>query len=93
MTPSKQQAAFYDFIINGTGSCVLEAVAGAGKTTTLVEALRARLDPRHHAHRATPEIQKSLEQMRHYLEAWVYPELDALLGRDSMPPQHKKRAR
>lgn len=40
MTPSKQQAAFYDFIINGTGSCVLEAVAGAGKTTTLVEALK-----------------------------------------------------
>lgn len=40
MTPSAQQAAFYDFVENGQGSCVLEAVAGAGKTTTLVEALR-----------------------------------------------------
>lgn len=39
MTPSPQQAAFYDWISNGTGSCVLEAVAGAGKTTTLIQAL------------------------------------------------------
>jgi DNA helicase-2/ATP-dependent DNA helicase PcrA len=39
MIPSPQQAAFYDFVTNGSGSCVLEAVAGAGKTTTLVEAL------------------------------------------------------
>lgn len=37
MTPSPQQQAFYDWIATGTGSCVLEAVAGAGKTTTLVE--------------------------------------------------------
>lgn len=37
--PSPQQAGFFDWITNGTGSCVLEAVAGAGKTTTLVKAL------------------------------------------------------
>jgi DNA helicase II / ATP-dependent DNA helicase PcrA len=38
--PSVQQAAFFSWIKTGTGSCVLEAVAGAGKTTTLVEALK-----------------------------------------------------
>ena len=38
-TPSPQQAAFLDWCVNGTGSCVLEAVAGAGKTTTLVNAI------------------------------------------------------
>lgn len=37
--PSPQQAGFFSFITDGTGSCVLEAVAGAGKTTTLVKAL------------------------------------------------------
>lgn len=37
--PSPQQAAFFDWIVNGTGSCVLEAVAGAGKTTTLIHGL------------------------------------------------------
>jgi hypothetical protein len=37
--PSIQQAAFFDWIDTGFGSCVLEAVAGAGKTTTLVKAL------------------------------------------------------
>lgn len=39
MTPSPQQQAFYDWIDTDSGSCVLEAVAGAGKTTTLVEGL------------------------------------------------------
>lgn len=39
MTPSPQQAAFYDWIQNDSGSCVLEAVAGAGKTTTLIQGL------------------------------------------------------
>lgn len=38
-TPSPQQAAFFDWIENGSGSAVLEAVAGAGKTTTLIRAL------------------------------------------------------
>lgn len=38
--PSPQQAAFFEWIKTGTGSCVLEAVAGAGKTTTLVRALK-----------------------------------------------------
>jgi DNA helicase-2/ATP-dependent DNA helicase PcrA len=38
--PSPQQAAFFNWITTGTGSCVLEAVAGSGKTTTLIEALK-----------------------------------------------------
>lgn len=37
--PSPQQAAFLNWVSTGTGSCVLEAVAGAGKTTTLLEAV------------------------------------------------------
>lgn len=39
LKPSLQQAGFYDWVKNGSGSCILEAVAGAGKTTTLIEAL------------------------------------------------------
>ena len=39
LKPSLQQAGFYDWVTNGSGSCVLEAVAGAGKTTTLITAL------------------------------------------------------
>lgn len=38
-TPSPQQAAFFDWIETGTGSCILEAVAGSGKTTTLLQGL------------------------------------------------------
>ena len=38
-TPSPQQAVFLEWVSNGSGSCVLEAVAGAGKTTTLLEAV------------------------------------------------------
>jgi len=38
MNWSEQQAAFLDWSVNGTGSCVLEAVAGAGKTTVLLAA-------------------------------------------------------
>lgn len=37
--PSPQQAVFFDWITNGTGSCILEAVAGSGKTTTLIHGL------------------------------------------------------
>lgn len=37
--PSTQQAAFFDWISNGSGSAMLEAVAGSGKTTTLLQAL------------------------------------------------------
>jgi len=37
--PSPQQADFFNWIKNGNGSCILEAVAGAGKTTTLIKAL------------------------------------------------------
>jgi superfamily I DNA/RNA helicase len=39
-TPSPEQAAFLNWIETGKGSCVLEAVAGAGKTTTLVEGVK-----------------------------------------------------
>lgn len=39
MTPSILQAGFYDWVSTGRGSCVLTAVAGAGKTTTLIESL------------------------------------------------------
>ncbi len=35
---SAQQTAFIDWAVNGRGSCVLEAVAGSGKTTTVLGA-------------------------------------------------------
>lgn len=38
-TPSPQQAGFFNWIQTEIGSAVLEAVAGAGKTTTLIHAL------------------------------------------------------
>lgn len=37
--PSKYQEAIFDFIANGTGSAIVEAVAGSGKTTTVVQGL------------------------------------------------------
>ena len=37
--PSPQQAALFDWVRNGCGSAVVQAVAGAGKTTSLVWAL------------------------------------------------------
>jgi len=37
--PSKYQQAIFDFIENGEGNAVIDAVAGSGKTTTLVKAL------------------------------------------------------
>ena len=37
--PSKYQQAIFDFITNGQGSAIVEAVAGSGKTTTVVDAL------------------------------------------------------
>lgn len=43
-TPSKYQAAVYSFIEEGTGNAVINAVAGSGKSTTLVEALK-RIPP------------------------------------------------
>lgn len=39
-TPSPEQQDFLGWIVNGRGSAVLEAVAGAGKTTTLVEGVK-----------------------------------------------------
>ena len=38
-TPSPQQSAYFQWITSEIGSAVLEAVAGAGKTTTLVHGL------------------------------------------------------
>jgi DNA helicase II / ATP-dependent DNA helicase PcrA len=38
--PSKHQEAIYSFVTNGHGNAIVEAVAGSGKTTTLVEAIR-----------------------------------------------------
>lgn len=40
MQPSKYQAAVYEWIREGTGNAVVDAVAGSGKTTTIVDALR-----------------------------------------------------
>lgn len=37
---SPQQQAVFDFVTNGRGSAFITAVAGAGKTTTIVEACR-----------------------------------------------------
>ena len=37
--PSKHQQAIFDFIQNGTQNAIISAVAGSGKTTTLVQAL------------------------------------------------------
>lgn len=42
--PSSFQLAIFDFISNGKGNAFVEAVAGSGKTTTIVEALK--LTPR-----------------------------------------------
>lgn len=37
--PSKYQQAIYDFITDGEGNTVIDAVAGSGKSTTIVNAL------------------------------------------------------
>src|SRR5690606_21324566 len=37
--PSKYQEAIYSFIQNGQGNAVVDAVAGSGKSTTIVHAL------------------------------------------------------
>jgi len=38
--PSKFQQAIFDFIESGEGSAIVEAVAGSGKTTTIVKAMK-----------------------------------------------------
>lgn len=38
--PSPQQQAIFSFITSGQGNLIIEAVAGAGKTTTLIEAMK-----------------------------------------------------
>lgn len=37
--PSSAQQAYFDWINTGEGNCILEAVAGAGKTTTILEGI------------------------------------------------------
>lgn len=39
-TPSKFQQALFDWIEHGTGSAIVQAVAGSGKTTSMVQALK-----------------------------------------------------
>ena len=39
-TPSEYQKKIFDFITKGTGNAVINAKAGSGKTTTLVEAMK-----------------------------------------------------
>lgn len=38
--PSPYQTAVYDFVTDGTGNAVIDAVAGSGKSTTIVNALK-----------------------------------------------------
>ena len=38
--PSVYQQKIYDFITNGSGNAVVSAVAGSGKTTTLINAIK-----------------------------------------------------
>lgn len=38
-TPSKYQKAIFEFVKNGKGNAVINAVAGSGKTTTIVQSL------------------------------------------------------
>jgi len=37
---SPYQTSVFAFVTEGTGNCIIEAVAGSGKTTTIVEAMR-----------------------------------------------------
>lgn len=39
-TPSPQQQVIFDFVAKGTGNAALDAKAGTGKTTTIVDALK-----------------------------------------------------
>ena len=39
-TPSEYQQKIFDFVTKGTGNAVINAKAGSGKTTTLVEAMK-----------------------------------------------------
>jgi superfamily I DNA/RNA helicase len=43
--PSKYQQALFDWIVKGKGSAIVEAVAGSGKTTSMVQALKL-IDPK-----------------------------------------------
>ena len=47
-TPSKYQAAVYTFISDGSGNAVVDAVAGSGKSTTIVNALNLTPEDKEH---------------------------------------------
>lgn len=49
--PSPQQAEYFKWITDGSGSCILTAVAGSGKTTTLIEGLTLMGRPQKDTHR------------------------------------------
>ena len=38
--PSEYQTKIFDFVVKGTGNAVINAKAGSGKTTTLVESMK-----------------------------------------------------
>jgi len=40
LKPNKYQEKIYDFVKNGSGNAIVEAVAGSGKTTTLLECIK-----------------------------------------------------
>lgn len=40
---SPQQSTIFDWVVNGQGSSIIKAVAGAGKTTTLIHAIQRML--------------------------------------------------
>src|SRR5882724_11396683 len=39
-TPSSQQQKIFDFIISGEGNAIIDAKAGSGKTTTIIEGMK-----------------------------------------------------
>ncbi len=45
MTFTPEQEQIFDFVRNGTGHGIIDAVAGAGKTTTIMECARFAVDP------------------------------------------------
>lgn len=45
ISPSPQQAAVYQWIRNGSGNAIIVAVAGSGKTTTLIRSLEYTTGP------------------------------------------------
>lgn len=69
-TPSVQQAQVFDWVETGEGNAIIVAVAGAGKTTTLIEActrMRGRVAMAAYNKRIADEIKEKIAArgMRH----------------------------